>query len=474
MSHLPLTPSPRRTVTFRGRFPGEEAIVYLVGVENSENPSQTKERRYFLETYGCQMNEYDSALVAELLAERGYTPTSDPGDAQLILVNTCSVRDKAEETALEKLRSIAHHRRRDPSVRLGVLGCMAENRKETILERIPEVDLLLGPDHYDRLGELLDGSGHKLSTALGPDIAQTYEGLFAAPPAGVQAFVAVQRGCDMKCSYCIVPTTRGPERSRPLRDVVEEARRLVDKGVVEIMLLGQTVNAYRAEDGNFGELLVALDRIPGLRRVRFMSPHPRYFTENLCATMADLPSVCRHMHIPLQSGSSRVLRSMRRQYSRDQFLRIVERLRAHMPDVALTTDIIAGYPGETLDEHRETLSLMDEVRFDAGYLFAYSPRQGTLSAEMPETITEEEKQRRLAEIIELQRRHTYERLDAAVGTVEQILLEGASRRNGAEWIGKTTHFRKVVLEPGPDARAGQILSVRILARRGQILWGERP
>lgn len=442
-------------------------------MEDSENASLAKDKRYFLETYGCQMNEYDSSLVAELLAERGYEQTSDPGDAQLILVNTCSVRDKAEETALEKLRSIAHHRRRDPSVRMGVLGCMAENRKEAILERIPEVDILLGPDHYDRLGEVLDGAERKRTTALGPDISQTYEGLFAAPPAGVQAFVAVQRGCDMKCSYCIVPTTRGPERSRPLRDVVEETRRLVDKGVVEVMLLGQTVNAYRADDGNFGDLLVALDKLPGLRRVRFMSPHPRYFTENLCRTMADLESVCRHMHIPLQSGSSRVLRSMRRQYSRDQFLRIADRLRTHLPDVALTTDIIAGYPGETLEEHRETLSALESVRFDAAYMFAYSPRPGTLSADMAETITEEEKQRRLAEIIALQRDHTYERLDAAVGTVEDVLLEGASRRNGAEWIGKTTHFRKVVLDPGPDAWAGRIVSTRILARRGQILWGER-
>lgn len=443
-------------------------------MEDFENPSRSGDKRYFLETYGCQMNEYDSALVAELLAERGYAKTDDPGQAELILVNTCSVREKAEETALQKLRSIAHHKRRNPSVRMGVLGCMAENRRETILERIPEVDILLGPDHYDRLGQVLDerDPSRKLASALGPDIAQTYEGLFAKAPSGISAFVAVQRGCDMKCSYCIVPTTRGPERSRPLRDVVEESRRLVDKGVVEIMLLGQTVNAYRAEDGGFAELLAALDGIPGLRRVRFMSPHPRYFTEPLCRTMAELSTVCRHMHIPLQSGSSRVLRSMRRQYSRDQFLRIVDRIRLHMPDVAFTTDIIAGYPGETEAEHRETLSLMEEVKFDTAYMFAYSPRPGTLSADMAETISEDEKQARLAEIIELQRKHTYERLDSCVGSVEEILLEGASRRNGDEWIGKTAHFRKVVVHPGPGAQAGRILSVRIQARRGQILWGE--
>ncbi len=440
-----------------------------------ENLSQDSlGRRYFLETYGCQMNEYDSSLVAGLLEARGYTPTDDPGAAQLILVNTCSVRDKAEETALEKLRSIAHHRRRNPAVRLGVLGCMAENRRESILERIPEVDILLGPDHYDRLGDLLDhpNPGQKLTSALGPDIAQTYEGLFAAAPAGSSAFVAVQRGCDMKCSYCIVPTTRGPERSRPLRDVLEETRRLVAKGVGEVTLLGQTVNAYRADDGNFGEMLSALDGVPGLRRIRFMSPHPRYFTEPLCQTMAGLEHLCHHIHIPLQSGSSRVLRSMRRQYSRDQFLRIVDRIRSHLPEVALTTDIIAGYPGETQAEHLETISVMEAVRFDTAYMFAYSPRPGTLSAEMQENLSAEEKSARLAEIIEVQRRHTYERLDSCVGATQEVMLEGASRRNGEEWIGKTTHFRKVVLNPGPEARAGLVVQAKIIARRGQILWGE--
>lgn len=428
---------------------------------------------YFLETYGCQMNEYDSSLVAGILEERGFAPTRTLEDADLILVNTCSVRDKAEETALEKLRSIAHHKRRNPSVRLGVLGCMAENRRESILERIPEVDLLLGPDHYDRLAAALDlpQVGGVPTSALGPDRNQTYEGLFPAAPPTVSAFLAIQRGCDKKCSYCIVPTTRGPERSRPSADILLEARHLVANGAKEVFLLGQTVNAWRA-DISFADLLRELGKVQGLARVRFMSPHPRHFTDSVCQAIAETDNVCPQVHLPLQSGSSRILRSMRRQYSRDQYLAIVERLRRWIPDVALSTDIIAGYPGESREEHEETLSLLREVRFDLAYMFAYSARPGTEAADMPETLTDAEKAARLQEVIDLQREHTYQRLEEQVGTTQEILLEGASRRDPGEWIGKTPHFRKVVVRPDREVMPGQILTVRIRQRRGQILWGE--
>lgn len=441
----------------------------------SENPSRSERpgpRRYLLETYGCQMNEYDSSLVAGLLEERGYAPTTRAEEADLILINTCSVREKAEETALDKLTSLAHLRRRDDSVHLGVLGCMAENRGEAVRDRVPEVDILLGPDHYHRLGEVLDrAEGRAPVRALGPDRSQTYEGLFPAAPAGVSAFVAIQRGCDKKCSYCIVPTTRGPERSRPAEDVVREVEHLVARGAVEITLLGQTVNAWRHGGTSFADLLRQLGRVEGIRRVRFTSPHPRHFTEAVCQALAETPAACPHVHLPLQSGSSRVLRAMRRQYSRDQYLSIVERLRRHLPDVAITTDIIAGYPGETEAEHRETLSLMDEVVFDAAFMFAYSPRPGTPAADEPEFLTAEAKQARLQEIIDRQHAHTRCRLDARVGLVEEVLLEGASRRDPGEWIGKTPHFRKVVLRPGEAARPGDLVRVRIEARRGQVLRG---
>jgi len=429
-------------------------------------------RRYFLETYGCQMNEYDSGLVSGILDDLGYRATRDPGEADLILVNTCSVREKAEETALDKLVSIAHHKRRNPAVRLGVLGCMAENRRESILERVPEVDLLLGPDHYDQLSSALGPSpGAGPSAALGHDPTQTYEGFFPAVPASAVAHVAIQRGCDKNCSYCIVPTTRGPEHSRRSSDILEEVRRLVDGGVVEINLLGQTVNAWRA-DLSFADLLRELGKVAGLRRIRFTSPHPRHFTESVCRAMAETPAVCPHVHAPLQSGSTRVLRAMRRQYSRDQYLTILDRVRTWIPDVAFTTDIIAGFPGETEEEHRETLSLLEAVRFDQAFMFAYSARPGTAAAELPETIIEAEKAARLAEIIDLQRRHTFQRLGERVGLVEEVLLEGPSRRNPDEWIGKTRHFRKVVLGKPERVGPGQLLKVRILSRNGQVLRGE--
>lgn len=436
---------------------------------STENPQQF----YFLETYGCQMNEYDSSLVAGLLEERGYIPTQDVSIADLILVNTCSVREKAETTALEKLRSIAHHKRRRAGVRLGVLGCMAENKREAILERIPEVDLLLGPDHYDRLGEVLDRPRFASTpiSALGPDRNQTYEGIFPAATSGVSAFVAIQRGCDLKCAYCIVPTTRGPERSRPSADILREVRHLVGKGVSEITLLGQTVNAWRA-DLSFADLLRALGTVDGLKRLRFTSPHPRYFTESVCQTMAEMPSVCPHVHMPVQSGSTSVLRAMRRQYTRDQYLSIVDRIRRHIPDAAITTDIIAGFPGETQSDHLDTLSLMGEVRFDAAFMFAYSPRPGTPAANLAESLSPEEKQSRLQQIIDLQMQHTFQRLDAQVGSRTEILLEGPNRRDPNQWFGKTPHFHKVVVHPSQPCAGGQILPVRIAARRGQVLWGE--
>ena len=430
-------------------------------------------RRFFLETYGCQMNEYDSSLVAGILESRGYTATRDPGEADLILVNTCSVRENAEETALEKLRSIAHHRRRNPGVRLGVLGCMAENRRESILERVPEVDLLLGPDHYDQLGPALDlpWKDGAAIRGVGPDPSQTYEGLFPPAPASMSAFVAVQRGCDMKCAYCIVPTTRGPERSRPASDILEEVRRLVDSGVREITLLGQTVNAWRA-DLSFAGLLRELGRVPGLLRIRFTSPHPRYFTDSVCQAMAETPTVCPHIHIPVQSGSSRILRIMKRQYSRDQYLAMLEKIRKHLPQASFTTDIIAGFPGETEADHNDTLSLLDIVRFDAAFMFAYSARPGTPAALLQESLTDEEKGARLAQIIDRQASHSRQRLDERIGLVEEVLLEGSSRRDPGEWIGKTPHFRKVVVRPPNGAQPGELLQVRIEARRGTVLRGE--
>ncbi|MEN9355753.1 MAG: hypothetical protein RL318_3078 [Fibrobacterota bacterium] len=429
------------------------------------------EKTYYIETYGCQMNEYDSALVESLLETEGYTKASVPEGADVVLVNTCSVREKAEETAYEKLRNFQALKKSKPGMKLGMIGCMAENKKESVFTRLPKLDLAVGPDHYEELGHLLGLSGR--NTSLGTSRASVYEGAYAQAISGAAAHVAVQRGCNFHCAYCIVPSTRGPEKSRSLADVLEEVRRLAKKGVVEISLLGQTVNAYRAADGTWIELLHAVSQVEGIERIRYTSPHPRYFTRPVVEAMAQLPKVMPHVHLPVQSGSTPILKAMKRQYTRDHYLATVERLRELIPGVSITTDIIAGFPGETLEDHEATLSLMEAVRFEQAFMFAYSPRPGTPSALVEESIDATEKQRRLAEIIELQHEHTRQRLDESVGLTESVMLEGPSRREATEWIGKTPQWRKVIVDPGEGAVAGQILSVKITARRGTVLWGER-
>lgn len=429
-------------------------------------------KTYYIETYGCQMNEYDSALVESLLETEGYAKSPVPEGADVVLVNTCSVREKAEDTAYEKLRNLQALKKAKPGMKLGMIGCMAENKRETIFERLPKLDLAIGPDHYESLPELLGISGRTARVGTSRE-GGSYEGAYAQAASGVLAHVAVQRGCNFHCAYCIVPSTRGPEKSRSLRDVVEEVRRLAAKGIREVNLLGQTVNAYRAQDGSWTDLLAAVSEIDGIERIRYTSPHPRYYTRAAVEAQARLPKVMPHAHIPVQSGSTPVLKAMRRQYSREQYLDTIARLRETVPGIALTTDIIAGFPGETREDHEATLSLMEAVRFDQAFMFAYSPRPGTPSASMEEFLTAQEKQARLAEIIDLQHRHTRERLEEQVGKIEPVLLEGPSRREPSVWFGKTPHFRKVVVEPGEGAEPGQILSVKIEARRGTVLRGVR-
>ena len=433
-------------------------------------PFLMNDKTYYIETYGCQMNEYDSALVEGLLETEGYTKAPSPEGADVVLVNTCSVREKAEETAYEKLRNLQALKKAKPGMKLGMIGCMAENKKESVYARLPKLDLAVGPDHYEELPRLLGLSGR--NTSVGTSRESVYEGAYAQAISGALAHVAVQRGCNFHCAYCIVPSTRGPEKSRSLHDVLEEVRRLAAKGVVEISLLGQTVNAYRAKDGSWIELLAAVSEVAGIERIRYTSPHPRYFTRPVVEAMARLPKVMPHVHLPVQSGSTPILKAMRRQYTRDHYLATIERLRELIPGAAVTTDIIAGFPGETLEDHEATLSLMEAVRFEQAYMFAYSPRPGTPSFGMAESIDAAEKQRRLAEIIELQHGHARQRLDESVGLTESVMLEGPSRREASEWIGKTPQSRKVIVAPGEGARAGQILPVKVTARRGTVLWGE--
>ena len=429
--------------------------------------------RYHLVTFGCQMNEYDSGLVAEMLESAGARPVETPDEADLIVVNTCSVRAKADETVFRTISNYACLKKRNPLLRIAVIGCMAQAHGQAIRDRAPYVDFVLGPDRYLLMPRLLEDGADALEpvqTAF--DRMENYQGLDAKPATPFSAMVAVQRGCNHRCSYCIVPYTRGPEKYRAAGDVVRECRRAVERGAVEILLLGQTVNGWREGTERFSGLLRALCEIDGLRRIRFTSPHPIHFGDDLVETIAREEKICKHVHLPMQSGSTRVLREMRRTYTRERYLDTVRRLRAATPEIALTTDLIAGFPSETEEEFRETLSAMEEIRFDGAFLFAYSERPGTDAATMPGAVPEEERQKRLRRMIDLQNAITEEKARAQIGRVEELLLERPSRRDPAMMLGRTDGFRKVLV-PKALGNPGEFVRAKLTGISGWTLLGER-
>lgn len=445
--------------------------------------------RYLLATYGCQMNEYDSNLVGAMLEKRGMAITENPDEADLFIVNTCSIRGGAEDKAYARVAALRHHKRHRPDVRIAVIGCMAQNHGEKIPVALEHVDYVVGPDGYGALEGLLFGEDDHPARHAGPVVwteqndFENYEGMVARLDGSVSAHVTIMRGCNKRCTYCIVPNVRGVERSRSADEVIAEVKHIVSQGVREVCLLGQTVNSYRdtnarGPDGTgivtFAGLLRRLQEVDGLRRIRFTSPHPRHFDSETIRAIAECDKVCKHVHMPLQSGSTSLLKKMRRQYTRERYLEIVDELRAAIPDVAITTDIITGFVGETEADYADTLSLMEAVRFDHAFMFSYSPREGTPAFTETETLTPEEKQARLEGVIELQMRHTEERLDALVGRTVEILLESPSSRNDTEWMGKTDGFKKVIVPAvaGRTLRKGDFVHARILARRGLILRGE--
>lgn len=437
--------------------------------------------KYLLATYGCQMNEYDSNLVGAMLEKRGMAITENADEADLFVVNTCSIRGGAEDKAYARVAALRHHKRHRPGVRIAVIGCMAQNHGEKIPVALEHVDYVVGPDGYGALEGMIFGEEER---DAGPVVwteqndFENYEGMVARLDGSVSAHVTIMRGCNKRCTYCIVPNVRGVERSRSADEVIAEVKHVVSQGVHEVCLLGQTVNSYRdvRPEGTttFADLLRRLQEVEGLRRIRFTSPHPRHFDTATIRAIAECDKVCKHVHMPLQSGSTALLKKMRRQYTRERYLEIVAELRAAIPDVSITTDIITGFVGETDEDYADTLSMMEAVRFDHAFMFSYSPREGTPSFDEVETLTPEEKQARLERVIELQMRHTEERLDALVGRTEEILIESPSSRNDAEWMGKTDGFKKVIVPApaGGTLRKGDFVTVKILERRGLILRGE--
>lgn len=429
--------------------------------------------RVYLETLGCQMNAADSALIAGQLRDGGYVRVRDPAEADVVLINTCAIREKAEDRVIGRTSQLLQHRRDNPNLVIGITGCMAEHLKTRVAERAPHVTLVAGPDSYRGIAELVDRAraGERVIDVK-LDKTEIYEGLPEAPDDdGVSAFVTVQRGCDKFCTFCVVPYTRGRERGVPPREVLRSVRARAAAGYREVVLLGQTVNSYAWEDVGFAELLTAVHEIDGIERIRFTSPYPVDFSDELLAAMARLPKVCPQVHLPAQSGCDAVLERMRRGYTRGEFVALVERMRAAIPGITLSTDLMVGFCGETEHEHAQTLELMEQVRFDSAFMFAYSDRGITYAAKrLDDDVPEATKKRRLAEVIELQERHTRASHAARIGTRQTVMLTGVSRR-GDCLVGKTPHFQKVLV-PLSAGRPGDLVDVTITASTGHSLRGE--
>lgn len=432
--------------------------------------------RVYIETYGCQMNVSDTDMIVGLLGSTGFARAERAEDADVILINTCAVREKAEDRVFARAQELAAHKKRRP-VALGIIGCMAEHLKDSLLERAPHVDLIAGPDSYRRLPDLIgraqDGDSDPLIDVR-LDKQETYEGLGGAEAGdGVSGFVTIQRGCDKCCTFCVVPLTRGRERGVAPREVLRQVRAYAEAGYREVVLLGQTVNSYAFEDVRFSDLLRAVARVDGIERVRFTSPYPVDFTADVIAAIAEVREICAHVHLPLQSGSDRVLDRMRRNYTVAGFRRIVAELRAAAPEIAISTDILTGFCGETEDDHRQTLALMEELRFDSAFMFLYSERSGTYAArKLPDDIPLDVKKRRLSEIIALQETVSAEAFAAQVGKRERVLVHARSKRDARQLVGRTDGFKSVVLSAPDGVGPGDFVDVRITRSTMATLFGD--
>ena len=420
-------------------------------------------RTVYIETYGCQMNVSDSELMFGVLGREGYVRTEDPAAADVLLVNTCAVRDHAEQRVLGRMGELKRYKR--PGDVMGVVGCMAQRLGPKLLERVPQVDLVIGPDGYRALPELIararDG---QRATEVTFKQWEHYEDVPPARDNPTSAFVTVQRGCDYRCTFCIVPMTRGPERSRKLADVVGEVARLADGGTSEVTLLGQTVNSYHDGEHDFADLLRAVGAVDGIRRLRFTSPYPTDFTPRVLTAMAETPAVCEYVHLPVQSGSSRTLKRMLRRYDRQQYLDVVAALRAAMPGLALSTDIIVGFPGESEDDFQETLSLVEQVAFDDAYTFKYSVREATPAVKIKDHVPEELKTERIGRLIEVVRRVAKRKNMGLVGTSHEVLVEGPAKRG--DLLQARTRTNKIALLEGPADWIGTYRRVRFTGTTG--------
>lgn len=453
-------------------------LTYPMRLESTE-AVVPKDRRVYFEVFGCQMNKLDSELMLESLSDRGYQLTHNPEDAGVILYNTCSVRERAEERAVSRMSSFKQRKRQEPDLVLGLLGCVAQHKEAELLDRIPFLDIVVGTREFQRIPDLIEEVRGSKERLLATEMDSPLEFVRSRNlgPNRWHAYVSVMRGCDMVCSYCIVPTTRGKEVSRPPEEILSEITRLAADGVREITLLGQTVNSYGKRLGTgigLHTLLEGIEEIDGIERCHFITSHPRFMRPKLIAAMADCSKVMDYLHLPVQSGSDSVLARMKRTYDREFYLRTIERLREKIPDVTLATDFIVGFPGETDEEFEESVSLVEEVGFDHSYVFQYSPRPGTVSADqavddVPLSI-KKERNHRLLESVSASGTVRNRRF---VGTVVEVLVEGESKSDSERMSGRARDHRITVFEKSPDDRPGSFVLVEVEKASAVTLYGRR-
>jgi tRNA-2-methylthio-N6-dimethylallyladenosine synthase len=428
-------------------------------------------RKVYIETYGCQMNVADSEVVLSIMGTAGYGRTDNLASADVVLVNTCAIRENAEERIYGRLGEFRRLKRERPDLLVGVLGCMAERLRKDLLASEGHVDLIVGPDEYRKLPDLLEGAREgERGIAVRLSRVENYDDIVPLRTDGLSAWISVMRGCDKFCTFCVVPFTRGRERSRTVDSIVQEAKLLAREGYKEITLLGQNVNSYRDGMHDFADLLARVAAIDRSIRLRFTTSHPKDMSEKLLRTIAHNDNICKYIHLPVQSGSDRILGLMNRGYTVGEYLDLVGRIRSLMPGVSLSTDIIAGFPTETEDDHRATLDLLEQVEYDGAFTFQYSARENTKAWEMGDSVPQEIKTRRLNEIIETQRKISLRRNRQMVGGVVDVLIEGESKKSSEDFCGRTDTNKTVIL-PRNGYRRGEIVQVRINRVNSATLFG---
>lgn len=430
-------------------------------------------KRVYIETYGCQMNEYDTEIVKTILKRHNYSFAERPEEADVVFLNTCSVRENAHQKVNQRIQNLKQLRKQKNKLVIGVLGCMAENLRYELLDEKFGVDLAAGPDSYKRLPQMLEhvmNEGKKEGDFTLSEY-ETYSDIFPEHAPGVNAWIAVMRGCNNFCTFCVVPYTRGRERSRDPFNVLEEVKQLAQQGFKQVTLLGQNVNSYRYEHYDFADLIDIVSQVEGIRRIRFTSPHPKDFPEKLIDVVANNPKACKHIHLPLQAGSNRILDLMNRTYTREQFLVLVDRLRQRIPGLVLTTDVIVGFPTETEEEFQETLDVMRRVRFDAAFMFKYSERQHTIaSRKYPDDVPEEDKTSRITRLVTMQKQIALEKNQEHLGQVFEVLVEGKGKKPN-QLLGRNDG-NKIVVFPDNGAKVGDFVSVKIEEVTSNTLIGK--